>query len=368
MNKKKVEIENEDIKEGKNIGLRAKAVYPMRKTLLLLFLLLLMPCLALADQAVSLTEIGLTLALPDDYICTTKYDSQSIADDFAPLSLQLKATSADGILQLNIVSMNSSGENYLLLDDTVLLQELEAQSQSMAANGMIPSNLAIVRTESNVFTRADYSFAIGDTSIPMRQYGTLYNNLSLVLTFTGSSDFTPEHERQMAAIVDSLQWTESDNSYTPMTIGEADISFLRPEQWLYEHKAGTPFTTHCFIKTLSDGKKRIITLMYGDAAPTLTSYCGVTDTSEMDMEHISKLQMAYLLIGVSPSKLQSVSVNGNDYYLYRMTRAEGASADVLYQYFHLQNGIIYLLQFDAETDDAAYPVFNTFLESIQFLQ
>lgn len=364
--KKKVEIENEEVKEGTNNSLRAMVVYPMRKMFLLLLLLLLVPCLALADQTVSLTEIGLTLALPDDYIYTTKYDSQSVIDAFDPL--QLKATSADGILQLNIVSMNSSGENYLLLDDTVLLQELEAQTQSMAAYGMTPSNLAIVRTESNVFSRADYSFARGATSTTMRQYGTMYNNLSLVLTFTGSSDFTPEHERQMAAIVDSLQWTESDNSYTPMTVEEANISFLRPDQWLYEHEGGTPFTTHAFIKTLSDGKKRIITLMYGNAAPTLTSYCGVTDTSEMDMEHISKFHMAFLLIGVSPDKLQSVSVNGNDYYLYRMTRAEGASADVLYQYFHLKNGIIYLLQFDAETDDAAYPVFETFLESVRFLQ
>lgn len=339
----------------------------MRKTLPLLLLLLFLPCLALADQAVSLTEIGLKLALPDDYTCATRYDSPSTADAFDPLFLQLKAASADDSLQLNIVSMNSSGENYLLLDDAVLLQELEAQTQAMATYGMTPSDLAIIRTKSNVFARADYSIGSGSASASMRQYGTMYNNLSLVLTFTGSGDFSPEHEQQMAAIVDSLQWTESENSYTLMTVDEANISFLRPEQWLHEHQTGTPFTTHAFIKTLSDGKKRIITLMYGNAAPTLTDYCGITTTAEMDMEHVSKVQMALLLIGVSPDKLQPVSVGGNDYYLYRMTKAEGASADVLYQYFHLQNGIIYLLQFDAETDDAAYPVFETFLESVQFL-
>ena len=156
--------------------------------------------------------------------------------------------------------------------------------------------------------------------------------------------------------------------YNEMVLDDAKVAFLAPDQWLYEKDIDYPFNYNSFIFSDSDGEIRTIIVGHGDAVPYLKKATGISDKSKMNIGEIDKSVLAYYIIGVDEDRLHEIEINGQLYYRYRMTRAEdNASSDVIYQYFHLKNGIIYMFQFNAETDNEHYPVFETLLNSIRYL-
>lgn len=343
----------------------------MRKhlTSALIVLLILSLCsFAQADQAYTVDEINAAISFPDDYLCLSREESKDVAEDLFVENQYLIALSSDLSMEFSLTCLNSSGVDYLSQSDPELQATIETLASQISAFGFEMIDQEIYRTTDNAFVAIETNLTSADSTLHQRQYSTLKSNLYLNLTFSSAAPFTDQHRADMRAIVDSFHWqSASELSYSEMKLEDAGVSFLRPDQWLHEESIENPFTYNSFVTTNAQGEKRIILVTHGNAAPYLARAIGTYDASKMNIGEIDKSTLAYYVIGVDETRLQETEINGELYYRYRMTREEdGASSDVIYQYFHLRNGIIYMFQFDAETDDVHYPVFETLLNSIRY--
>ncbi len=318
-------------------------------------------------QTIILAAINAEITFPENYHCQTRSQSDAASDQiFADHQYLIASSSA---LSASLTCLNSSGTDYLLLSDQAIKRDIVGIATQLKAYGMTLLGHEILRTDNNAFLVTDCSLVLDGVTIYQRQYSTLKSNLYANLTFTSESPFTEQQTAEMLAIASSLVWKPySGFTYSTMTIEDVGISFQYPDQWLHEESIEYPFTYNSFLFTPPDGIKRIIIIAHANAAPYLKTPTGIADSAQMDIDQVSKSVLARYVIGVDENRLFETEINGEFYYLYRMTKAEdNASSDVIYQYFHLRDGIIYMFQFDAETDDAYYPVFEALLRSILYL-
>jgi len=334
--------------------------------LCLTVLILTMLCAAAcADQTFEIEPIRTAISFPDDYFCIPIYKTpEAKTNEYE----YLVAFSADYSLEFSLTCLNSSGQDFVTLRDADLQREMNASVSELTTYGVTTTDRGILRTEDQAYIVLDIVLPVDNATMYRRSYFTQKNNLAMSLTVTSEAPFTPEQSGEMRRIVDTVRTLDTaDVTYSEMTIEGAGVTILRPDQWVHEKINNYPFTTNGFVYTTPEGEKRIISILYADAAPTLRQVTGIQETNRMNMGGVSKQILAAYVLGVDSTRLESVQIGGEDYYRYRMTKKEdNAAADVIYQYFHLRNGIIYMFQFDAETDDAYYPVFERVLNSIRY--
>lgn len=329
-----------------------------------IFLLCAMCSSAFAQQTFSIDEINAEISFPDGYTCITGDDDAGQFVDHQ----YLIARSADSSVSCSVTCLNSSGADYLSRSDDDLQRDIDSIKPMLEQQGASVEASGICHTDGNTFIVVDMNMTFGGSTVCQRQYSTMKSNLYLNITFMSDAPFNEEQYADMLLIAESLRWqSPAEATYSETELKEAHVSFLYPDNWLYEKSVNHPFTYHSYLRTGDDGIKRIIIISYANAAPYLMNATGITDPERMDIGTVSKSILAYYVIGVDEDLLQEVEINGEPYYMYRLaeTQADG-SESILYQYFYLRNGMIYMFQFDRETDDMYYPVFETLLDSIVY--
>jgi len=332
--------------------------------LLIIFLLCAMCSSAFAQQTFSIDEINAEISFPDGYTCITRDDGAGQFVDHQ----YLIARSSDSAVSCSVTCMNSSGMDYLLMSDEDLQLDINSIIPMLEQRGASVKSAGIYHAADNTFIVMDVNMVLEGSTVYQRQYSTMKSNLYLSITFTSDAPFSEEQYADMLLIAESLRWqSPAGTTYSKTILDDANVSFLYPDNWLYEKTVNRPFTYHSYLRTGDDGIKRIIIISYANASPYLMNATGITDPEQMDIGTVSKSVLARYVIGVNEDLLQEVEINGEPYYMYRLAETEAnGSESILYQYFYLRDGMIYMFQFDRETDDMYYPVFETLLNSIVY--
>jgi len=177
---------------------------------------------AYAANSITLEELDLTVALPDDYIVFTRdlSNAQSSLAKFGltpseMLSLMrgnnfyLVAYSEDGTCDITI-AMDESGDITSLsnISEKKLKNLLQSAEEHLEAAGCSVNKVDLFNVKNVTYIRTSFSRNVdGDTPIAQISYSTIYNGKCVVVTIESYSGKVSEaQQRAISSVVESIQF------------------------------------------------------------------------------------------------------------------------------------------------------------------
>ena len=368
----------------------------MRKRILpcicILALILVLPVVAGAAGASGYTidEIGMTIAIPDDFAVFTR-DMR----DNDPLLIQY------GLTKTSMLSaMNSDGSYLVAFDkevtcDIVVSMEPSPLEDFSAMNDLLLDafssafssayeNLGMTVTKTESYHQGQTKFAVihfnySETSgtVYSRQYVTVHDGKAIYIAYHSyAGQITPAAATMLQGVIDSIGFSKGATPVrqTPAAAGNVYIdpatgaSFTIPDNWTEVSLLLSHELLCAKFKSIEDINLSI-TYGYADLWSNMSSLeRRGSSRSDINGSYYSTAEIASLY-GVPTSEVKKVTYGGNTFYIVFMTEsAEAYGFNVtitMAQAVTLSNGYMYIFQFNDSADNSRYSDFEALLSSVK---
>lgn len=361
----------------------------MRKMLSLFLSLVIMLVFPLQAKAAGttyeLTDLGLSVSIPDDYDVFTldmsasdplfkeyDLDRNALFSQFQASSIYCTAISTVRNEEIVVTMTDSPLSDLHLLGETLALSLAESVCDEYGSFGITVTDFDVYEHNQELFIR--FFFHDQQKTVHGIQYYTIHNGQAINFTlrsYEGSP--TSIQKNVISGVVDNIVFhvdttVAEDNEKTDAftyTDPDSGTSFVVPENWKIEDLSEDRETLDVkFISTQDTG----LAILYGSTdiwAQTSPADRIGSQRSDFNNSALTKTDIADML-GVSETSVDEVSFNNISYYHTELKNAEYGITVTMNYLVRFDNGWMYLFQFGGSKNSAYYQDFVSLMNSVQY--